>query len=46
MAEHAPDVVLLDLSMDDLSGWETARLLRQQHNAAELPIIIVSADLF
>ena len=32
--------------MDDLSGWETARLLRQQHNAAELPIIIVSADLF
>ena len=46
VAEQAPDAVLLDLSMDDLSGWETARLLRQRHSAAELPIIIVSADLF
>ena len=46
VAEQAPDAVLLDLSMDDLSGWETARLLRQRHSAPELPIIVVSADLF
>ena len=41
-----PDAVLLDLTMDDLSGWETARLLRARYTSAELPIVIVSADLF
>ena len=46
VAEQRPDAVLLDLSMDDLTGWETARLLRQRHTAQELPIVIVSADLF
>jgi CheY-like chemotaxis protein/nitrogen-specific signal transduction histidine kinase len=46
VAETLPDAVLLDLSMDDLSGWETARLLRERHPARELPIVIVSADLF
>ncbi|ARU06578.1 hybrid sensor histidine kinase/response regulator [Comamonas serinivorans] len=44
--EVLPDAVLLDLSMDDLSGWETARLLRARYSARELPIVIVSADLF
>lgn len=32
--------------MDDLSGWQTAALVRQQYSAAHLPIVIVSADLF
>ncbi|GAB2807668.1 ATP-binding protein [Comamonas piscis] len=41
-----PDALLLDLSMDDLSGWQTAALVRQQYSAAHLPIVIVSADLF
>jgi CheY-like chemotaxis protein len=26
--EHPPDAVLLDLSMDDMDGWETARRIR------------------
>ena len=46
VAEQSPDAVLLDLSMDDLSGWETARLLRLRYGAQGLPIIVVSADLF
>ena len=41
-----PDVVLLDLTMDDLDGWETAALLRQQLPSSRLPIIFVSANLF
>ncbi|MFE1573698.1 ATP-binding protein [Comamonas odontotermitis] len=41
-----PDAILLDLSMDDLTGWQTAELVRQQYSPAQLPIIIVSADLF
>ncbi|MFL6676960.1 MAG: ATP-binding protein [Burkholderiaceae bacterium] len=45
MLETRPDAVLLDLSMDDMDGWETARRIRQ-HGIADVPIIIVSADAF
>jgi CheY-like chemotaxis protein len=43
--EARPDAVLLDLSMDDMDGWETARRLRAQ-GAGDVPIIIVSANAF
>ncbi|KQM79414.1 ATP-binding protein [Xylophilus sp. Leaf220] len=47
IVEHAPpDMVLLDLSMDDLDGWQTAALLRALRPASELPIVFVSANLF
>ncbi|MFL6697555.1 MAG: response regulator, partial [Vitreoscilla sp.] len=45
MLETRPDAVLLDLSMDDMDGWETARRIRA-HGIADVPIIIVSADAF
>ena len=41
-----PDMVLLDITMDDLDGWETAALLRQMMPADKLPIVFVSANLF
>jgi signal transduction histidine kinase/CheY-like chemotaxis protein/purine-cytosine permease-like protein len=41
-----PDIVLLDIAMDDLDGWETATLLRQLLPASDLPIVFVSANLF
>jgi signal transduction histidine kinase/DNA-binding NarL/FixJ family response regulator len=40
-----PDAVLLDVSMDDMDGWETARQLRRAGHAA-LPIVMVSANAF
>ncbi len=43
--ETRPDAVLLDLSMDDMDGWETAHRIRE-HGIADVPIIIVSADAF
>ncbi|MES2888265.1 MAG: ATP-binding protein [Pseudomonadota bacterium] len=43
--QSPPDALLLDLSMDDLDGWETARRLRAQ-GLLEMPIIIVSANAF
>ena len=43
--ETPPDAVLLDLTMDDMDGWETARRIRA-HGFADLPIIIVSANAF
>jgi signal transduction histidine kinase/CheY-like chemotaxis protein len=43
--ESRPDAVLLDLSMDDLDGWETAKLIRS-HGITSMPVIIVSANAF
>ncbi|WP_174291349.1 hybrid sensor histidine kinase/response regulator [Sphingomonas bacterium] len=45
LAAHcSADIVLLDVQMPGLSGWETARQLRATHGAA-LKIVMVSADL-
>ncbi len=38
-----PDIVLLDLAMPGMTGWEVAARLRGQHNA-DLAILVVSAD--
>ncbi|HRH16654.1 MAG TPA: ATP-binding protein [Aquabacterium sp.] len=43
--EHCPDAVLLDISMDDLDGWQTSRLIRQA-GFDQVPIIMVSANVF
>jgi signal transduction histidine kinase/CheY-like chemotaxis protein/purine-cytosine permease-like protein len=43
--EACPDAILLDISMDDLDGWQTAKLLRAA-GFTSVPIIIVSADAF
>ena len=40
-----PDAVLLDISMDEMDGWETARAIREA-GYPDLPIILVSANLF
>ena len=44
--QKPPDAVLLDITMDDLDGWQTAELLRAVRAPAALPIIFVSANLF
>ncbi len=40
-----PDAILLDISMDDLDGWETALQIRHR-GYARVPIIVVSANVF
>jgi signal transduction histidine kinase/CheY-like chemotaxis protein/purine-cytosine permease-like protein len=42
--EQTPDVVLLDLTMDDLNGWSVATKLREQGYTG--PITIISANVF
>ncbi len=42
-AELAPDIVLLDIQMPGLNGWQVAERLRAAHGAA-LRIVMVSAD--
>jgi len=43
--QQPPDLVLLDLTMDGLDGWQTAALLRQILPASRLPVVFVSANL-
>ncbi|MBA4784058.1 MAG: response regulator [Rhizobiales bacterium] len=43
LALHRPDIVMLDISMPDMSGWEVARRIRARHGSS-LPILMVSAD--
>ena len=41
--DHPPALVLLDLMLPGLSGWEVARRLRQSPRTSSVPIIAVSA---
>jgi signal transduction histidine kinase/DNA-binding NarL/FixJ family response regulator len=43
--DRRPDAVLLDISMDDMDGWETLRRIRA-HGFDDLPVIMVSANAF
>lgn len=43
--ELCPDAILMDVSMGDLDGWDTARAIRQA-GFTEVPIVMVSANVF
>ncbi|MFP8835174.1 ATP-binding protein [Hydrogenophaga sp. XSHU_21] len=43
--QHPPDLLLLDLTMDGLDGWQTAHAVRQLMPPDRLPIVFVSANL-
>ncbi len=40
---HAPDLVILDLLLPDIMGWEVLEYIRLRHSASELPVLIVTA---
>jgi DNA-binding response OmpR family regulator len=40
--EH-PDLVLLDIMMEKMDGWETLRLLRLEESCRDTPVVILSA---
>jgi CheY-like chemotaxis protein len=44
--QRAPDLLLLDITMDGLDGWQTAKAVRALQPASRLPIVFVSANLF
>ncbi|MDQ0569665.1 signal transduction histidine kinase/purine-cytosine permease-like protein/DNA-binding NarL/FixJ family response regulator [Variovorax paradoxus] len=45
LRENLPGAILLDLTMDDMDGWQTAALVRAS-GFDRIPIIIVSANMF
>jgi DNA-binding response OmpR family regulator len=38
-----PDIVVVDLSMPDVDGWEVCRRLRADQRTASIPVIILTA---
>jgi DNA-binding response OmpR family regulator len=40
---HEPDLVLLDLLLPDVSGWEILEWIRARRSVVELPVLIVTA---
>ena len=43
VAEHSPDVILLDLIMPEMDGFEFLTALRSQPNAANIRVVAVTA---
>ncbi len=42
---HNPDIVLLDLAMPDVNGWDFLQRLQETGRLGKIPIIVVSAHL-
>ena len=42
---HHPDVVLLDLAMPDVNGWDFLQRLQETGHLGRIPIIVVSAHV-
>ncbi len=38
-----PDLILMDLSLPELDGWEATRRLKQDNNTRCIPIIVLTA---
>jgi len=42
-ATEQPDVILMDLSLPEIDGWDTARRLKADPGTRHIPIIALSA---
>lgn len=42
---HKPDVILLDLAMPEVNGWDFLQRLQETGQLGKIPIIVVSAHL-
>ena len=43
--QHHPDLILMDLSLPDINGWEAVELLRKMPEFRDTPIIAVTAHV-
>jgi DNA-binding response OmpR family regulator len=41
--QHLPDLVLLDLMMPDMDGWEVYKQLKADPSTSDIPVIVVTA---
>jgi CheY-like chemotaxis protein len=43
MRERKPDLVLLDLMMPQMSGWDVYQAMKNEKELADIPVIIITA---
>ena len=43
MAKHPPDLILLDLMMPDVDGWEVYRQIKADDKLKNCPVIVITA---
>ena len=41
--QEAPDIVLLDLMLPDMDGWEIYQQLKHDDSTADIPVIVITA---
>jgi two-component system cell cycle response regulator DivK len=42
--ERVPDLILMDLNLPGMDGWEAARLIKSKPETANIPIIALTAQ--
>jgi CheY-like chemotaxis protein len=42
--KHVPDLVLLDLHLPDMPGWQVLAQLKADQSTRDIPVIVISAD--
>ena len=42
-SEHSPDVILMDLSLPVIDGWEATRRLKADARTAHIPVVALTA---
>ena len=45
MRDQKTDILLLDLTMPESSGWDVYRAMKQDKHLADIPVIVVSATI-
>ncbi len=42
--QHSPDLILLDLHLPDLPGWDVLSQLKANATTRDIPVVVISAD--
>jgi CheY-like chemotaxis protein len=45
MQQESPSLVLLDLMMPEVDGFEVLRVMREQESTRQVPVIVLSAQI-
>ncbi len=43
VSEHKPDLILLDIMMPKMSGFEVCRLLKEDEATCDIPVVMITA---